>query len=311
MKANFDRILFVSLAAVTISLLVSPLTTACKPRSMKSEIAYLRQLAAAGDIDRLAKVLDTSMVLIPAGVFTLGSEQGDYDERPQRQVYLDAYKIDRFEVTNAQYRRFVLAAGVRTPQHWTGSEYPAGQADSPVTGVSWSEASAYCEWVGKRLPSEAEWEKACRGPDMYIFPWGNMWDPERANTGIECSARWPPTVEAIWQLLEADLPGDACPHPMPVGSLPQGASTYGVLDMAGNATEWVLDWYNWQGYEDLPGRNPVGSGPPWNHAVRGSAWTDKQGEQHLVEDLSRCSKRNSSHTSNDPRLGFRCARPLE
>lgn len=278
---------------------------------MESEITLLRQLATAGDFDRLAQAFDTSMVLIPAGAFTLGSEFGDEDERPQRQIFLDAYKIDRFEVTNAQYRRFVLAADVRAPQHWAGSDYPAGQADLPVTGVSWLEASAYCEWVDKRLPSEAEWEKACRGPDMYIYPWGNIWDPERANTGIERSSQWPPRVEDIWQLLKAAPNNETFPQPVPVGSFTQGSSAYGVLDMAGNAAEWVLDWYNWQGYEGLPARNPVGSAPPWNHVVRGSAWIDKQGGQHLVEDLSRCSKRNSSHTSNDPRLGFRCSRSVE
>lgn len=311
MKAYFDKLLIVQLIAVVIVLFANILATACKTRTVEFEITRIRQLAAIGDIEKLAEALDSSMALIPAGVFTLGSEQGADDERPLREIYLDAYKIDRFEVTNAQYRRFVLSTGTRAPQHWTGSEFPAGQSDSPVIGVSWSEANAYCEWVNKRLPSEAEWEKACRGPDMNIFPWGDTWDPRRANTGTKHSTNWPPTVEGIWYFLEADLSNDENPHLMPIGSYPLGASPYGVLDMAGNATEWVLDWYNWEGYEDLPARNPVGDAPPWNHVVRGSAWVDKQGEQYLVADLSRCSKRNSSHTSNDPRIGFRCAHSIE
>jgi formylglycine-generating enzyme required for sulfatase activity len=253
-------------------------------------------------------VLDGSMVRVPAGEFTLGSLADHEDERPPRQIYLDAFDIDRYEVTNAQYRRFLLASGGRSPQHWSDQEYPPGQMDWPVTGVSWAEAEAYCTWAGKRLPSEAEWEKACRGPEGSIYPWGDGWDAQRLNTGIHLPLLWPSSVEDIWRLLGPIPAGEDYPHPASVGSYPQGASAYGVLDMAGNATEWVLDWYNWQGYQDLPERNPVGLGPPWNHSVRGSAWVDTDGQQYLVEDLSRCSKRNSSHTSNDPRLGFRCAR---
>ncbi len=276
---------------------------------LQAEIVYLRRLAARGDLDRLADTLDSSMVLIPAGEFTLGSLAGPLDEQPPRQISLDAYQIDRYEVTNAQYRRFLLETQGRPPQHWSGLDSPDGQADWPVTGVSWAEASAYCAWAGKRLPSEAEWENACRGPEGSVYPWGDGWDAQRLNTGIHLPQRWPASVEEIWLLLEAPSAGDEGPHPMPVGSYPSGASAYGVLDMAGNATEWTLDWYTWQGYQDLPERNPVGTGPPWNHSVRGSAWVDKDGEQSLVEDLSRCSKRNSSHTSNDPRIGFRCAQP--
>jgi formylglycine-generating enzyme required for sulfatase activity len=114
-------------------------------------------------------------------------------------------------------------------------------------------------------------------------------------------------VEAIWLLLIASPSGSGAPHPSPVGSYLSGASAYGVLDMAGNASEWVLDWYTWQGYENLAERNPIGVSPMWNHSVRGSGWVDRDGEQDRIPDLSRCSRRNSAHTSNDPRLGFRCA----
>jgi formylglycine-generating enzyme required for sulfatase activity len=272
----------------------------------QSELEELRRLAAAGDFDRLAELLDHSVISIPTGEFNMGSSSGPADEQPERRIYLDAYQVDRYEVTNAQYRRFVLASGARPPQHWQGDHFPAGQADWPVSGVSWQEASNYCEWAGKRLPSEAEWEHACQGPDEFIYPWGDEWEAQKANTGFELAGQWPPTVEAIWKLLAASPTKETYPHPQPVGSFPQGASAYGVMDLAGNASEWMLDWYNWQGYQELPARNPLGGGPPWNHSVRGSGWVDKHGEQDLAAELSRCARRNSSHTSNDPRLGFRC-----
>jgi formylglycine-generating enzyme required for sulfatase activity len=241
----------------------------------------------------------------------MGSQLGAGDEQPQRQIYLDGFQIDRFEVTNAQYRRFVLATGARVPQNWSKGDIPAGQADWPAIGVSWAEANAYCIWAGKRLPSEAEWEKACRGPAGFMYPWGNAWEAGRANTGLDQASHWPASLEDIWLLLDPSATDDGYPQPKPVGSYPQGASAYEVLDMSGNAAEWALDWYNWQGYWDMPERNPLGSAPPWNHSLRGSSWVDRDGEQGLVKDLSRCTKRNSSHTANDPRLGFRCARSLE
>ena len=287
--------------------------TSCKPGGgeLQAEIDQLRQLAAKGEMAELADLLDRSMVKIPAGDFKMGSQSGYEDEQPQRQIFLDAFQIDRYEVTNAQYWRFLLATQGRAPQNWLEADFPAGQGDWPVTGISWSEASAYCQWAGKRLPSEAEWEKACRGWDANTYPWGDNWELDWANTGLQVTEFWPATVEGIWELLEVSSTNQDYPHPEPVGSYPQGASAYGVMDMVGNASEWVQDWYSWQGYQDIEQRNPVGSGPPWNHSLRGSGWVDKEGEQHLVEDLSRCAKRNSAHTSNDPRLGFRCAMSIK
>jgi len=96
----------------------------------------------------------------------------------------------------------------------------------------------------------------------------------------------------------------------PLGSYPEGASPYGVLDLVGNASEWVADWYNWNGYRDLPPRNPLSTGPPWNHALRGSSWIEVSGRPDWIQERSRCSARNSSHSSTDPRAGFRCARSI-
>lgn len=285
----------------------------CKPGGgeIPAEIDQLRQLAAKGDMEELANLLDQSVVEIPAGEFIMGSPAGYEDEQPQRQIYLDAYQIDRYEVTNAQYRRYLRATGGRAPQHWLGSYFHAGQGDWPVTGVSWSEANAYCHWAGKRLPSEAEWEKACRGQEGNQYPWGNEWEPEMANTGLEQASFWPGSIQEIWLLLVVTSADENYPQPKPVGSYPHGVSIYGVMDMAGNASEWVLDWYNWQGYQDVAQRNPIGAGPPWNHSLRGSGWVDRAGEQGMVADLSRCARRNSSHTLEDPRLGFRCAKAVE
>jgi formylglycine-generating enzyme required for sulfatase activity len=241
------------------------------------------------------------MVRVPAGWFLMGSETGRADERPARRVYLDAYDIDRYEVTNAQYRAFLEATGRRAPRHWVGGSYPAGTELDPVVGVGWRDACAYCTWAGERLPTEAEWEKACQGTTGSTYPWGNTWDPSRANVRSVRIGQ----IDDAWAFLVSDHVGD--PGLEPVGSYSSGASPYGVMDMVGNASEWVADWYTWNGYKDWPVRNPIGLGPEWNHSIRGSAWFDPHSSDVLA-DVSRCSARNSSHSYDDPRVGFRCAR---
>lgn len=276
--------------------------------TIDSELALIRQLAATGD-SGLSDLLDQSMVTIPAGEFLMGSENGRDNERPQRLVSLDAFEIDRYEVTNAQYRRFILATGRRPPRYWSGSDYPSGQADVPVAGVGWLDAEAYCAWVGKRLPTEAEWEKACRGTDGRIYPWGDTWEQDRANVGIPYSEPRSGLWDKAWTILQGEPMSSGLPGLSPVGTYPEGASPYGVMDMAGNAAEWVLDWYNWDGYWDLPGKNPVGLEPPWNRCLRGSSWYVPYGDINQGQFLSRCAARNSSHAGeNNPRMGIRCAR---
>jgi formylglycine-generating enzyme required for sulfatase activity len=108
--------------------------------------------------------------------------------------------------------------------------------------------------------------------------------------------------------MQTPLPHPSLPGLEPVGAYPDGASPFGAFDLAGNASEWVADWYNWADYASLPAENPISTGPPWNHVVRGSAWFDRRGQQGLIPDLSRCAKRNSSHSYDDPRIGFRCAK---
>lgn len=248
----------------------------------------------------------------------MGSNTGREDESPQHPVYLDAFEIDCFEVTNAQFRLFLRATNRLSPPYWTGQDYPAGQAGYPVVGVPWDDADAFCNWVGKRLPTEAEWEKAARGLDGRIYPWGNNWDPSRAN--VYLSSVSPATAlsagfsqstwEQAWEFLRMTSTQPGLPALKPVGSYPKGESPFGMMDMAGNASEWVADWYNWSDYAGLPARNPRVLEPQWNHGVRGSPWYDPAGNVAWIQMMSRVSARSSSHQSHDPRIGFRCARSL-
>jgi formylglycine-generating enzyme required for sulfatase activity len=242
------------------------------------------------------------MVVVPAGWFTMGDPDGPADERPSRRFYLDAFAIDRTEVTNLQYRRFVLATGAAPPVYWSGTSFPLGAGLEPVVGVGWEEADAYCAWVGERLPTEAEWEKACRSADGRPYPWGGVWDRDRANVAVRMAG----DLDDAWTWL-------ARPRSWPpvglrrVGSCPGDVSPFGVMDLAGNAAEWVADRYSWTGYAAWPERNPVGVGPPWNRSIRGGAWLGLSSAAVPPDLVARCSTRNSSHSHDDPRVGFRCA----
>jgi len=165
------------------------------------------------------------MILIPAGEFIMGTDNRLPDEGPEHKVHLKAYYIDRYEVTNLQYRRFNNETHRRSPSHFRNRTFPPGKADHPVTFVSWEDADAYCRWAGKRLPTDQEWEKAARGSDGRMFPWGNEFDIKRANTPLR------------WKKLSQF--GDTTP----VGAFPEGASPYGLMDMSGNVWEWTASWY--------------------------------------------------------------------
>lgn len=274
--------------------------------NLLKEVSIIRWLAASGDSARLADVLDRSTVNIPAGHFIMGTDTDNVDERPQRTIYLDAFEIDRYEVTNVQYQRFLMATGRTAPLNWDNGQYPMGQADHPVVGVNWPDADAYCVWAGKRLPTEAEWEKACRGTDGRRYPWGDRWEPDYGNLGLEYAHLWPIRYEKIWEILQASSESTNGLGPTPVGSYPEGASPYGVLDMVGNAKEWVADWYDGLVYSDMSDRNPIGVEPQWEHSIRGSGWISYHGSEDWVEDFSRCTSRNSSHAYYNPKFGFRC-----
>ena len=160
-----------------------------------------------------------TMILIPEGVFLMGTnlERSDAQNRPQHSVKLPAFWVDKYPVTNAQYAKFVVATSHRPPLNWKQGKIPSGEALRPVTMVSWYDAAAYAKWAGKRLPSEAEWEKSGRGTDGRRWPWGNKMEPERLNTYYNVGSA------------------------TNVNAYPNGASPYGVLDMAGNVDEWTAD----------------------------------------------------------------------
>jgi len=198
------------------------------------------------------------MVAIPAGEFIMGGEEPGMQS--ERKINLPAFQIDRYEVTNAQYQQFVEETGHSAP--W--GTFPVAQADLAVTDVSWEDANAYCRWAGKRLPTEAEWEKAARGTEGQRFPWGDAWRDGVANTS------------------EAGVGGV-----QPVGSYPEGASPYGVQDMAGNVWEWVDDWF---------------SASKDTRVIRGGAW-------NAISQWAQAAARNSTPpTFTQDNLGFRCAR---
>ena len=281
------------------------------------------------------------MVLIPAGEFVMGSDKVDkshqaqeygsskpwyVDEHPKHKVKLPAYYIDKYEVTNVQYREFVVKTDYWFPPTWKDNGYLLSEklleiadlptlrklaADTfhldmdtrtmerkplmkaiaeqqakldnlPVSEVNWFNAHDYCTWVGKRMPTEAEWEKAARGSDGREYPWGNDWDKTRLNAG----------QEGEWEFGVA-----------PVGSYPQGASPYGVMDMAGNVMEWVRDWY-----DAYPGNDYKHEtfGKKYK-VVRGGGWGGV-GHYILAQFYRAAYRFSMSPDSQYVDIGFRCAK---
>jgi serine/threonine-protein kinase len=224
--------------------------------------------------------VSTEMVDVPAGAFQMGSNSGPADAKPQHEATLPAFRIDKFEVTNVDFQKFVSAASYKTDPEKAGDSdtwqtYAKGKDTHPVVKVSWNDADAFCKWAGKRLPTEQEWEKAARGTDGRAFPWGNDFDPKKANTkegGIRAT-----TV---------------------VGSFGAGASPVGALDMAGNVAEWTAS---------EPAVYPGGARTgrlfsPGARIIRGGGWFD-------TKEFVGVSVRNSGVpiAGNDD-LGFRCAK---
>ena len=224
----------------------------------------------------------STMILIPAGEFWMGSPpgEGNDDEHPQHKVYLDGYYIDKYEVTNEQFDSFVRATGHKTDAEKEGkgwvyddkwveksgatwrTYYYAGKEKHPVVLVSWKDATAYCQWAGKKLPTEAKWEKAARGVDGREYPWGNR-EPDagglyRCNCGEG-------TDRAVWRR-------DGYEFTSPVGTYERGTSPYGLHDMAGNVWEWCSDWYDKNYYGRSPSRNPKRPASGENRVVRGGSW---------------------------------------
>jgi len=220
------------------------------------------------------------MVLVPAGEFTMGSEQGDDDEQPVHRVGLDSFYLDTFEVTNGRFAKFVAAIQSEPPWGFADQETPVVQAERPVRWVNWLEATGYCLWAGKRLPSEAEWEKAARGTDGRTYPWGNE----------------PPTAaHAVFGLKEGDETVS------PIGNRDAGSSPYGVHDLAGNLYEWVTDWYDDAFYTQPAASNPRGPVEGTTKVQRGGSYINSPYR------LRSAFRTKGDPTEHDPHVGFRCA----
>lgn len=288
-------------------------------------------------------LLEVGMVHVPAGPFIMGSNKTDsrgiqkefgfvkplfVDERPERTVYVEAFHIDRFEVSNAEYKEFVTQTRYAEPPHWVqngynvrwevlekadlerlrwaASEYFKLDRDTatmdkaalleelariqkardplPVSGVSWYDAYSYCKWAGKRLPSEAEWEKAARGVNGWEYPWGPDWDAAKTNTGEQAD--------------------DAAEVVRAPGATPSDVSPFGVFDMAGNVSEWVNDWY--EAYPGASYRSEFYGGI--HKVVRGGG----AGAGHYaISAFFRAARRSHADPSAmSADVGFRCAKDV-
>jgi sulfatase modifying factor 1 len=232
-------------------------------------------VATAQEASRVNPTDKAEMVRIPTGPFVMGSDEGPVEQRPAHQVTLKEYWIYRHEVTVGQYLAFVEATDARKPSEprwgWTPTH--------PIVGVSAIEAAAYCRWAGVRLPSEAEWEKAARGTDGRRFPWGDKWIAGRARAAGNHRA----------------------PHP--VGSIPEGASPYGVMDLIGNAAEWVNDRFQADYYANSPANDPTGPDrAAGSKVVRGGAF-----DVGNLTALTATARSRTADSQAATGTGFRCA----
>jgi len=244
-------------------------TPSPKPSPAPSpEITSPPKKTPASKPPRRRQPFEPEMVHIPAGPFWMGKDDFDPDakdwEKPRHQVNLSAYWIGKYPVTNREYQAFVRETGHRVPSHWSGNQYPDGEGAHPVVYVYWQEAVDYCAWLSRktgtlyRLPTEAEWEKAARGTDGRVYPWGNLWNAAKCNSS------------------EGGAKGTT-----PVGQYaPAGDSPYGCADMAGNVWEWCSDWFDekeYQGRRWKTVKDPQGPEKGTWHIVRGGSWwSDKR-----------------------------------
>ena len=242
----------------------------------------------------------TGLVFVPAGSFLMGSNNDHVnqatnwchcgrerfeDELYMHEVYVSGFYIDRYEVTNQQFLAFANATGYKTDAEkkpevrtWR-TEFTSGKEDHPVVWMSWNDANAYCQWAGKRLPAEAEWEKAARGTDGRLWPWGNDWDNARLN--MREGGRQTTTK---------------------VGRFPDGASPYGAMDMAGNVWEWVNDWHGHIYYQQGENRDPKGPQTGVDRVLRGGAFNNG------IEDVRTANRHKGGQAGYAPDHGFRCAK---
>jgi formylglycine-generating enzyme required for sulfatase activity len=239
------------------------------------------------------------MVLIPGGEYTIGAAPSDSeagsDEKPPHKVVVEPYYVYVYEVTNAQFNSFVQQSGYKPEGEWQ-LLYNNFTKNHPVTEVSYSDAAAYAKWAGGRLPTEAEWEIAAKGTDGRKYPWGNKWDSELCNNkGMKKLRNKTARLEKHANVWYGTLP---------VGSFPGGKSPFGVMDMAGNATEWCLDWYGEEYYKNSPVNNPQGEKDGDDRAMRGGSFFD-------MPDRTRTTARDGDDPEKWCNLyGFRVVVPV-
>lgn len=223
---------------------------------------------------------ETPMVSVPPGRFTMGDRNGEPAEYPEREVTMSGFLIDKTEVSNEAYARCV-AAGVCDPAPYTDDER-LGAPDHPVVGVTWMDAEAFCKWMDKDLPTEAQWEYAAKGKDYRKWPWSGAFDPKRANTAMQ---------------------GDFHGKTAPVTAYPNGESPYGVLNMAGNVAEWTRDYFDPTWYRSTDANtNPTGPERGRERVVRGGSYRDSS---HTARVSARAAK---LPTESDNTIGFRCVK---
>jgi len=323
---------FVVVGLLAASFIIIGLVSGCQAPSTSAPSRAA--LATSGPIvTRTSSIDGMVQVYVPAGEFLMGSTEADIDavmqacpycqrawfkdELPQHKVYLDAFWIDRTEVTNAMFAQFVKETGYQTDAEKIGSgivfqlfsrdwkmiqganwRHPRGPDtdltgldDHPVVQMSGNDSESYCAWAGRRLPTEAEWEKAARGTDARTYPWGNQ-----------------PPAGNLLNFGDRNLNGNGSDNTVndgylftaPVGSYPAGASPYGALDMAGNVGERVSDWYGADYYAGSPARNPTGLPAGEYHLLRGGSWSRMA---RYVRTAARYKYRQLNRSNG---LGFRC-----
>ena len=223
-----------------------------------------------------------SMAVVPAGAFMMGSSMGDADEQPVHEVYVETFFMDKYHVTVGHYASFLDATSQEAPPEWSIMNRAQHQK-RPIVNVDWGEAAAYCTWAGKRLPTEAEWEKAARGTDGRTYPWGNA-HPTKffANVSQE---NWN-NHRALTQ----------------VGTFEDGKSPYGIYDMAGNVWAWVSDWYDPNYYMTSPSQNPTGPPRGEYKVIRGGSWGSGP------ESLRSADREIHVPSFRGLGTGFRCAK---
>jgi len=272
--------------------------------------------AAIPDIDH-GTGTPGEMVDVPAGEFWMGCNEEiegpcQVSEYPYHAVTLSAYRIGRYEVTVGEYQKCIVSGACtnagKDDHYYTFTESSfcnigtTGKDDHPANCVTWNGANAYCAWVGGRLPTEAEWEKAARGTDGWRCPWGNA--------GVSC-------YYAVMDDENSGSEGCGTGGTLPVGSRPEGVSPYGAYDMIGNVTEWVADWFGEDYYASSPATDPPGPETGEWRVVRGGAWLDVDGKLVGYDEPLRASDRGAAYPGNfsldifpDPlrdAVGFRCA----